>query len=232
MDFLSPDNAWVAFLAGVITSPHCLLMCGPLAYVMLSGSVDDEPDCTDFLPHLLYNSTRVFAFTAIGVLAGILGLGILKFIQFPIIKFFPWVLVVFFIIFALGFDRLIPKMPFARKIFARLSERIVKLPKNFAAILLGLATPFLPCGPLYMIFWVALLSGSPLFGAEITFGFALGTLPLMLLASTQFKRLKGFFTPKSLYFVQRFTALIAACFLTWRLLANDGPLSAAFCCPW
>lgn len=205
-------------------------MCGPLAYIVLSGDDDSRDD--NFFAYFLYNLARIFTFTLMGALAGGLGLGLLRFIQYPIIQVFPWILVVFFIVFGLGFDRLIPKAPFAKKMFARLSERIVKLPKNIAAILLGFATPLLPCGPLYMIFWVALLSGSPLFGAEITLGFGLGTLPLMLISSTQFKRIKQFFNPQSFYFIQRAIAFMAAFLLAWRLLANDSSLSAAFCCPW
>lgn len=208
-------------------------MCGPLAYVILSEHYEDEKaqHCL-FNAHLIYNIARVLSFTVMGALAGGIGLGLLKFVQFPVVKFFPWVLVVFFLIFGLGLDQLIPKAPFAKKMFARLSEHIVELPRNFAAILLGLATPLLPCGPLYMILWVALLSGSPLFGAEIAFGFALGTLPLMFLAGTQFKRLKQFFKPKTLYLIQRSIALAAAFLITWRLLASDSPFSADFCCPW
>lgn len=205
-------------------------MCGPLAYVILDQT--EETDGSYINSQLLYNVARIFSFTVMGVLAGGIGLSLLRLVNLSVVKFFPWILVVFFIIFGLGLDRLIPKAPFAKRIFARLSEKISKLPKNFAAILLGLATPFLPCGPLYIILWVALLSGSPLFGAEITFGFALGTLPLMLLASTQFPKLKRFLNPKMLYRIQRFIALVAAFFLCWRLLGNNGPLSADFCCPW
>lgn len=208
-------------------------MCGPLAYVILSEyDVDGKSESSYFNSHLIYNIARIFSFTLMGLLAGWIGLGLMKFIQFPIVKFFPWALVIFFLVFALGLDRLIPKAPFAKKTFARLSEHITKLPKNIAAILLGLATPLLPCGPLYMILWVALLSGSPLFGAEIAFGFALGTLPLMLLASTQFKRLKQWLKPNTLYFLQRSIALIAAFLITWRLLASKNPFLADFCCPW
>lgn len=231
MNFLSPDNAWIAFIAGLITSPHCLLMCGPLAYVVLNQSVEEE-EYSYANAHLLYNVARIIAFTLMGMMAGAIGLSLLKFFNLSVIKFFPWILVLFFVIFAFGLDRLIPKAPFAKRIFARLSEQVAKLPKNFAAILLGAATPFLPCGPLYMILWVALLSGSPLFGAEITFGFALGTFPLMFLASTQFKQLKRVLNPKTLYLIQRSIAFVAAVFLAWRLLANDTPLSADFCCPW
>lgn len=239
MDLLSPENGWIAFLAGLITSPHCLIMCGPLAYVILSESYESEEKKEQkqsksyFLnAHLIYNTARVFSFTLMGILAGGIGLGLLKFIQFPIVKIFPWILVLFFVIFGLGLDRLIPKAPFAKRLFARLSEHITKLPKNYAAILLGLATPLLPCGPLYMILWVALLSGSPLFGGEIALGFALGTAPLMLLAGSQFKRLKQWLNPKTLYIIQRSIALLAAFLITWRLLAGNNPISVDFCCPW
>lgn len=207
-------------------------MCGPLAYVVLSGASEEAEQSNYFNPHLIYNVARISSFTLMGALAGGLGLGLLKFTQLPLVHFFPWALVAFFLIFGSGLDRLIPKLPFAKRIFARLSEHVSKLPKNLAAMLLGLATPFLPCGPLYIVFWVALLSGSPLFGAEIACGFALGTFPLMLLASLQSKKLKQFFKPKTLYFAQRSLALIAAFMISWRLLANDSPLSAAFCCPW
>ncbi len=208
-------------------------MCGPLAYVILSKyNINEKVESSCFNAHLIYNIARIFSFTAMGALAGGIGLGLLKFVQFPVVKFFPWILVIFFLIFALGLDQLIPKAPFAKRAFARLSEQITKLPKNWAAILLGLATPLLPCGPLYMILWVALLSGSPLFGAEIALGFAIGTLPLMLLASTQFKRLKDWLKPKTLYYVQRSIAFIAAFLITWRLLASNSALSADFCCPW
>lgn len=208
-------------------------MCGPLAYVILSESHEAQnTQSTDFYPYLLYNLARISSFTLMGTLAGAIGSELLKFIQLPIVKIFPWILVLFFLIFALKLDRLIPKAPFAKKLFARLSEKITQLPKNYAAILLGLATPLLPCGPLYIILWVALLSGSPLFGAEIALGFALGTLPLMLIAASQFKRLKAFLTPKTIYSLQRAIALIAALLITWRLLAEHNPFSADFCCPW
>lgn len=208
-------------------------MCGPLAYIVLSQSSSKHPAPNNpFISHLIYNIARIFSFTAIGTLAGTFGLGLLTFLQLPPIKFFPWIIVIFFIIVGLGFDRLIPKAPFAKRIFAHLSERLTQIPKTYAAILLGLATPFLPCGPLYIVFWVALLSGSPLFGAEISFGFAIGTLPIMLLTSSQFPRLKQFLHPKALHLTQRLVALTAAFLLSWRLLSVDSPLTASFCCPW
>jgi hypothetical protein len=50
--------------------------------------------------------------------------------------------------------------------------------------LLGLISPCLPCTPLYLIFGVCLLSGSPLSGARIALCFALGTIPLLWAAQS------------------------------------------------
>lgn len=229
MEFFSLENGWTAFLVGLVTSPHCLVMCGPLAYVMLSGG---ELDQQRFYPYLFYNFARVLSFTLLGILAGVVGLGVLRFFQLSVVKYFPWVLVVFLLVFALGLDRLVPKFPFARRLFARFSERVVRFPKNYAALLLGFTTPFLPCGPLYMVLWVALLSGSPGFGGEVMLGFALGTLPLMLLSAFQFKRLRQWLKPDKLYFMQRLLAVCMVFFIAWRILANESLLSVGLCCPW
>jgi sulfite exporter TauE/SafE len=55
-----------------------------------------------------------------------------------------------------------------------------------AAAALGFATPLLPCGPLYFIVALALLSGSALRGVEYMLAFGLGTVPLLWLAQSQF----------------------------------------------
>lgn len=167
-----------------------------------------------------------------GILAGFLGLGLVAFLNFPLVRIFPWMLVAFLTLFVLGLDKLIPKAPFAKRFFARVSERLINLPKPAAAILLGVATPLLPCGPLYMILWVALISANPLFGAQIALGFGLGTVPLMFITGSQYSKYKDRFTPKTIYAIQRLLALIAVIFISFRLLSASGPLNGTFCCPW
>lgn len=235
MDLTTIDSGWVAFLAGIITSPHCILMCGPLAFVLLTPRQNGdliESKHSYFIPHTLYHITRISSFTILGAIAGAVGFELLKVIQIPAIKLLPWALVIFLLVFAIGLDRLIPKVPFAKRILAGFSEKLSQLNKYYAGALLGLTTPLLPCGPLYMVLWVALISGSPLFGAEISFGFALGTIPLMFIAGKQYSKLESILKPQLVHRIQRGLALLGAFFLIWRLTMTGGPITGIFCCPW
>ncbi|MGE9291886.1 MAG: sulfite exporter TauE/SafE family protein, partial [Puniceicoccales bacterium] len=95
-----------------------------------------------------------------------------------------------------------------------------KLPRTFAGGLLGLVTPFLPCGPLYLVFGVALMTGSMINGAQFLFAFALGTLPLIWLTHTQYARIQTRISPLWMKRIQRGMALILAAMIAWRLYAG------------
>ena len=82
---------------------------------------------------------------------------------------------------------------------------------------MGLLTPFLPCGPLYLVFGAALLAGSAAKGAEFTLAFGLGTVPLLWLAQHQFHRIRAKLTPLAMSRLRRSLALVTALMLAWRL---------------
>jgi sulfite exporter TauE/SafE len=75
-------------------------------------------------------------------------------------------------------------------------------------------------GPLYLIFGAALLSGSALRGAEFTFVFGLGTLPLLWLGQTQWLRWQGRLNPIWAGRLQRGVALCGAIFMAVRLVSG------------
>jgi hypothetical protein len=110
-----------------------------------------------------------------------------------------------------------PKPAFLSIPIARLRLAIMKLSGSLRASLLGLATPLLPCGPLYVMFALAMANGSALRGAEFTVAFGLGTLPLLFLAQTQLHWLGGRVSPVTLRRLQRGLALMAAVIMAWRL---------------
>jgi uncharacterized protein len=88
---------------------------------------------------------------------------------------------------------------------------------------MGLATPLLPCGLLWSACAGAAVAGSSLAGGTVMLGFALGSLPLLLLAQTQAGRLARHFGPRTLMWVQRGSMLLAAGLLAWRgILALQG----------
>jgi ribosomal protein uS17 len=104
--------------------------------------------------------------------------------------------------------------------------RIVERPALSAAAALGFATPLLPCGPLYFIVALALISGSALRGAEFMLAFGLGTVPLLWLAQSQFHWVRQKLSPLWLGRLRLSLALTAALVIGWRLrgtLGFDGP---------
>ena len=107
-------------------------------------------------------------------------------------------------------------------LYQKMTARFSRLRKPVAAAMIGLTSPLLPCGPLYMISGLALFSGSALKGAEFAIGFGLGTLPLLWFAQSQFMRIQFKMTSMKLLRIQRSLALIAAPLLAWRLRTTLG----------
>ena len=164
----------VLFVVGLLTSIHCLGMCGG---VMLSQSISKENTnkFTAVIPTLLYNAGRVISYTAIGGLVGALGsvlslsLGVKAGLQI-----FAGLFMVIMGLNMSGFS-----------LFRKLN---IKLPWNSCSVkakakapfVVGILNGLMPCGPLQTMQLYALGTGSALKGATSMFVFALGTVPLML----------------------------------------------------
>ncbi|WP_269525471.1 sulfite exporter TauE/SafE family protein [Coraliomargarita parva] len=212
-------NGYTALLAGLVTSVHCVGMCGPLSCAFAPARPDDAS------PHLVltsYHLSKLLAYACVGALAGAFGSIVVDAVSASWLNYIPWVLVVFFISVAFRLDRFLPKPKWLGSTYRTVTQRFTRLSKPVAAAVIGLATPLLPCGPLYMIFGLALFSGSAFRGAEFAVGFGLGTLPLLWLAQSQFMRLNGRLSPVVLSRVQRSVALIAALVVAWRLRTTLG----------
>jgi len=186
------------FVIGLITSVHCVAMCGG---INLSQCIPSRNDSTEsrlsiFKPALMYNFGRVVSYTTAGFIVGALGSainfsntmqGVLKLIAggFMIIMginmlgIFPWL------------RKLNPGMP---KIFA---HRIEKEKRNSrSALVVGLLNGLMPCGPLQAMQIYALATGNPFTGALSMFVFSIGTVPLMFGLGSFFSALGKKFTEK------------------------------------
>lgn len=213
-EYQSVYNGYTALLAGLVTSVHCVAMCGPLSCAFMPAR---EGDASPQLVLTVYHLSKLWAYLIVGALAGAFGSVILKVIQDSWLNYLPWFLVLFFLLVAFRLDRFFPKPTWLGSRYAALTARFRGFNKPFAAGLIGLASPLLPCGPLYMIFGLALFSGSAVKGAEFATGFGLGTLPLLWLAQSQFMRIRQLRNPNLLERIQRIAALVAAAVMLWRL---------------
>lgn len=175
-----------AFLAGLAVSPHCGAMCAPLTCALgpWKAAADQRLGFTT-----AYHLTRTLAYAAGGALAGFLGAKFGRWLALPRMDYLPWAMVIFLVALSLGFDRGLAVPGFLRRRHAAWMKFTQGRPPAFAGALLGALSPLLPCGPLHALFGLALLSGHALRGAEIGFGFALGTIPLLWAAQMGYHRL-------------------------------------------
>ncbi|MEM1294924.1 MAG: sulfite exporter TauE/SafE family protein [Verrucomicrobiota bacterium] len=196
-----------AFLAGLATSVHCLGMCGPLACL----ACQSRGTCATTPLASSYHGSRLAAYTIAGAIAGAIGGLILESIPPSLLTLLPWFAGVFLIAWAVGWSfNWFPS--FGRLPFA-------KLTKN-TPTLLGLATPLIPCAPLYLIFGLAAFSGSPVRGAAITLAFGLGTVPLLWLAQHQLANFRARFGQRGVLILQRSLVFSASVLVLWRLGAT------------
>lgn len=218
-DYQSVYNGYTALLAGLLTSVHCVAMCGPLSCAFMPVR---EGDASPQLVLTIYHFAKLLAYLIVGALAGAFGSVVLGVVEDSWLNYLPWFLVFFFITVAFRIDRYFPKPSWLGRAYAGLTGPFRAFSKPVAAGLIGFASPLLPCGPLYMIFGLALFTGSALKGAEFAVGFGLGTLPLLWLAQTQFMRLQQRTKPRLLQYIQRVAAGIAALVVMWRLRGTLG----------
>ena len=218
-DYQTVYNAYTALIAGLITSVHCVAMCGPLSCAFTPTKAEDVS------PQLVltcYHLAKLLSYAIVGTLAGAFGSVVIRLVSSSWLNLLPWILVVFFLVVAFRLDRFFPKPVWLGRFYRKMTTRFSRLQKPLAAAVIGLASPLLPCGPLYMIFGLALFSGSALKGAEFAIGFGIGTLPLLWLAQSHFMRVQFKVTPMSLIRIQRSLALIAALVVAWRLRTTLG----------
>ncbi len=230
MELAAIDSPAAAFVAGLVTSIHCAGMCGPLACALMPVRGDRADGQT---VSTVYHLSRLTGYAALGLVAGGLGRAPLTWFSQSALRWLPWTLVLFFVALALRWDRHLPKLPALGRLVWKLQGVLRRRSRTEAAAALGLATPLLPCGPLYFLVALALLSGSALRGVEFMLAFGLGTVPLLWLAQTQFHWVRRKLSPLWLNRVRLALALTTAVAIGWRLRATlglPGPDPSSFIC--
>ncbi len=218
MEFAEINSPEAALVAGLLTSLHCAGMCGPLACVLmpLNGDRADAQSISS-----TYHLARLASYTLLGAIVGAAGRIPLAWLPPGVLRWAPWSLVGLFVVLAFRLDRYIPKARALSSFVWRVAGRLRRRSALGSAAVLGLATPALPCGPLYFVLALSALSGSAARGASFMLAFGLGTVPLLWLAQAQFHRVQRWLKPVWLGRLRVTLALGAAAVVCWRL---RGPL--------
>jgi sulfite exporter TauE/SafE/copper chaperone CopZ len=182
---------------GLLTSVHCIAMCGGINLSQTLGSVEwgvgSGKTATAYsllLPSILYNGGRLVSYMAVGILVGALGSVVTLSGRFQgVVQLVAGVFMVIMGINMLGLfpplRRFIPQMP---KIFA---NKIDKQKIGRGPLVVGFLNGFMPCGPLQAMQIYAFSTGSPIQGGISMFLFCIGTIPLIFALGAASSALSG-----------------------------------------
>ena len=173
-DKLNGASYFVLFLVGMLTSIHCVGMCGGIA-LSQGISIQSKSKLQSILPSLKYNLGRIVSYTIIGGIVGALG-SVLS-LSITVKAIMQMAAGLFMII--MGFN--MAGFSLFKKINLKLpSAFCAGKSRNKAPFIVGLLNGLMPCGPLQTMQLYALGTGSAFKGALSMFLFASGTVPLML----------------------------------------------------
>ncbi len=168
------------FVIGLITSVHCVAMCGGLS---LSQCIPQaaKSGVSAVLPTILYNLGRVISYTVVGGIVGALGSVIS--LSGPFKGLIQLLAGVFMVVMGVNMLGLFPSLRVLTPRLPRfLRSRVEKARQKVSSsspLVVGLLNGLMPCGPLQAMQLYALSAGSALGGALSMLLFSLGTVPLM-----------------------------------------------------
>ena len=188
-----------AIILGLISSFHCIGMCGPIAMML---PVDRSNPTKKTTQILTYQLGRLTAYSSLGLLFGLLGKGL--FIagfqqQLSIIVGLLMITV------AIVPEKVFVKYNFSKPVYKVISNVKSSLGKQFknksykSLFTIGLLNGYLPCGMVYVALFGAIAMQSVLLATFYMFLFGLGTIPMMSVVVY----IANFITPKTRNIIQK-----------------------------
>ena len=193
-----------AFTAGLTSSAHCGLMCGPLA------GMAKRP--------VAWHLGRLAGYAGLGFLLGGIGRGVTQTLREAVQPVLPWVMAGGLVVTALDLTKRVPGFTGVTRALTRAGASVDPVTRS---LLLGLGTAFLPCGLLYGMFITALATASMGGGAAVMAAFGAGGIPALIAAQWGVRWLSKF--PRASRAVRVGVPLAAALLIVVRALttAND-----------
>lgn len=216
-----PESGFLAvFLVGLLGGVHCAGMCGGIVSALSLQQSGQRPA---WQVHLAYNLGRIASYVMAGALMGALGgVGSLLGTWLPVqltLYVFANLMMVALGLYLTGMTR---TLAFTERAGQFLWRRLQPATRRFLpvrgvaqAFPLGMLWGWLPCGLVYSVLTMTLLSGSAARGAATMLAFGLGTLPNLMLAGLLLARFRGFIQARALRLA---AGLMVLGFGVWGLL--------------
>ena len=170
---------YTAFIFGLISSFHCIGMCGPIAMML---PVDRNNQAKKVTQILTYQIGRLTAYASIGLIFGLLGRGLYLAGFQQKMSIFIGVAMIAVILIP---EKVFAKYNFSKPVFKLISKIKATLGSQFknksykSLFTIGLLNGFLPCGMVYVALFGAIAMQNEYYGALYMMLFGLGTVPMM-----------------------------------------------------
>ncbi len=168
------------FLLGIVSSFHCVGMCGPIA---LSLPVYYLPPRQKLIGILLYHSGRILLYALLGLFFGFVGR---QFFLAGLQQYFSIALgcIILLILLQSTIGRKFIHLKFMDQFQGKLQNIIaiyIQKKQLYGMLILGMANGLLPCGMVYLAITGALAAGNLIGGVAFMAFFGIGTFPAMFL---------------------------------------------------
>mgnify|MGYP001204068179 CR=1 FL=1 len=171
---------YAAIILGLMSSLHCLGMCGPLVFAL---PVRTTNKWNKLFKYLLYNIGRITTYALLGMVSGLIGKGFVAAGMQKMLSVGAGIFIIAAIIVMYNPVRLGLLNQFSHWINQQVKagfQRYFKSSGFFSLFVLGVLNGLLPCGVVYIALLSAIATGDSLSGAIYMMLFGLGTMPLML----------------------------------------------------
>jgi len=168
-----------ALFLGLISSLHCVGMCGPIAMML---PVDHQNETKKVTQILTYHFGRLTAYGVIGLIFGLLGRG---FFLAGMQQKMSIIIGIAMIVIVLIPEKVFAQYNFSKPVYRIISKIKFHLGSQFkkksykSLFTIGLLNGFLPCGMVYAALFGAIAMQSAGLGVTYMLLYGLGTIPLM-----------------------------------------------------
>lgn len=168
-----------AFILGLISSLHCVGMCGPLSWFAVGQPTTERERISRLITYLL---GKTITYVLMGLLFGLIGksIGVGKWQQQMAVS--VGILMLLYVLLSEKRFVALFGAALSMKGFQQLRARVLPYFSKhpfIKAFSVGLLNGFLPCGMIYMALFGALATGNVLNSMAYMLLFGLGTMPLM-----------------------------------------------------
>ncbi len=170
---------YTALFFGLISSFHCIGMCGPIAMML---PVDHKNPSKKALQILTYHLGRLTAYGSLGLVFGILGRGFYLAGFQQTISISVGILMILIVVIP---EKIFAKYNFSRPIYQLISKVKTALGSQFkrksadALFTIGFLNGLLPCGLVYAALFGAIAMQNVTLSISYMLLYGLGTIPMM-----------------------------------------------------